>query len=399
MQIRCNKCRTLNEVAAPAAPEEPLRFTCRGCASRYRVSVNRPTASAETSRYQNAKAFAEANGIEMAAAYSVLEGIMSLEEARQMRPVETGGRGRPQPESADATTGPPLRPPAPAVPAKPAGETDYDPGFADAVRDGCLTAQQAMERGDRQSLIARLAQRHRLTPELAAQVADNRTTVHLALQRKRDHERRVVERPPASISHRLWNVMVLGMGALILGGLLVRAWAEWDDYLAARAQAATAPAVPAVAGPGAVAPPAAPAAPAPPTPSLTLPRTDAAGQLVEVSGPDPRSVLVAFCNTGRNAGRRQPFGIGPSLPPSAAGRMGLFRSLDQPEAPLRAIRIWREARSGRWSAGNGHDPITTEPAPDLPPGLTIVPVGAGADIPADTAAPTSTGTPDAAGWD
>jgi hypothetical protein len=112
----------------------------------------------------------------------------------------------------------------------------------------------------------------------------------------------------------------------------------------------------------------------------TSPVTDAAGQIIMVTGPDPRSVLVAFCNTGHNAGRRQAFAISPAGPPSGTARIGLFRNLEQPDAPMRAIRIRRDTRSGRWLSGDGHSPIQTESAPDLSAGARLIPVSAGADL-------------------
>jgi hypothetical protein len=88
-------------------------------------------------------------------------------------------------------------------------------------------------------------------------------------------------------------------------------------------------------------------------------------------------VLLGFCNAGRAAGRRRPFGIAPSVPPGGGIRMGLFINQEQPEAPLRAIRIHRDPRSGRWSAGDGRTPVVTENAPSLPAGGKILPVDMG----------------------
>ena len=42
--------------------------------------------------------------------------------------------------------------------------------------------------------------------------------------------------------------------------------------------------------------------------------------------------------------------------------------------PLRAILIRKDARTGRWSAGDGRTPILTEAPPILPPGGHAVPV-------------------------
>ena len=51
----------------------------------------------------------------------------------------------------------------------------------------------------------------------------------------------------------------------------------------------------------------------------------------------------------------------------------MFRSLGALDTPMRAILIRKDARTGRWSAGDGRSPITTVPAPELPPGTRTVP--------------------------
>ena len=440
----------MTEVAIDPNTAESVGVACGSCKRRYRIKQAPRKASPEMERYRKARAFFEhrVGGIDPAAAYSVLEGIMTLADARGASatpaasspavPSQTASRpappatpapsspsapGTPAPEtSAPETSAPGTRAPvtpeqgtraqirvtapylpsggpepsipaAPAVttmkmPAQPAGGRrmeegpEYDDGFKAAVRDGCLTPQQAAERGDREALIHRLAQRHRLPSQLAVQVAENRITVHQALQRKAATEAQEVPRPQTSISHGVWNFTIATLGCLILLGAGARAWQEWEEYLTTKADAAQRPALVLPSAP--VAPAEAPQGgshAAPSTPSLTLPVTDAAGQLIMVTGPDPRSVLVAFCNTGHNAGRRQAFAIGPSSPPSGTARVGLFRNLEQPNAPMRAIRIRRDTRSGRWMAGDGHQPIQTEPSPDLSTGARLIPVTAGADIP------------------
>ncbi|HUD70549.1 MAG TPA: hypothetical protein VMQ62_01195 [Dongiaceae bacterium] len=435
MRFRCTLCRAVTEIALPSG-QGPLSVACLSCGRRHKISVRRPMKPADDGRYRKAQAFAQEQGLDLATAYSVLEGIMSLAEAQANRPQAAAPATAPRPmvaipggsRASSPTLAPSVAPiagptPSPARPplamtetrpidlpalapvasktqadlmgslgvraAAPVGgiaEMEYDPGFRDAVRDGCLTVQQAAERGDRRELASRLAHRHRLPMALALQVADNRITVHKALQTKTEEEAREVPRSQTSISHGIWNFMITAMGALILSGLLVRAWHEWDEYLTVRAEASERPRV--------VLPAARPAEPpsAPPTtraaaatasPAMTVARTDAAGQLIEVVGPDARSVLIAFCNGGRSAGHRRAFGVAPSMPPGSGVRMGLFTNLDQESQPMRAIRIRRDPRTGRWSAGDGRSPITTESAPPLSDGGRIVPVDSGLPDPPD----------------
>jgi len=403
MRFRCAQCRAITPVQIPARLDAPLVVPCSGCGRSYRFSVDRSRGTGDQERYRAARAFSETNKIDLASAYSVLEGIMSLEEARAMR--QGGGKppasraptsdrsameealrdalaeGAPAAASPrDMARGgaPTVRSAVPAPGARPSlveADVPYDAGFAAAVRDGCLTPQQAIERGDRRALALRLSQRHRLPMELALRVADNRITVPKALQHKAAIESRTPPPPQTSVSHGVWNLMVYSVGALILAALGVHIHDVWGDYYARQgepsliASAAASPRHPATA------PAAEPALPEAP-PALTVPRTDATGQLIEVLGPDPRSVLVAFCRSGRQSGQREPMEISPTVPPDAASRWGMFRSLGALDTPVRAILIRRDARTGRWSAGDGRSPITTVPAPELPPGTRTVPISA-----------------------
>ncbi len=76
----------------------------------------------------------------------------------------------------------------------------------------------------------------------------------------------------------------------------------------------------------------------------------------------------------RGAGRREPIEIAPTVPPDASARWGVFRNLDNPATPARAILIRKDARTGRWRVGDGRAPIATEPPPALAPGTRPVPV-------------------------
>lgn len=390
MYIRCTECKALTQVQVPAASAGPTAVACTGCGRRYRLAVARPKQAVDQEHYRQAKAFAETNRIDLASAYSVLEKVMTLEEA------VAGRKGTIKSASAaeqPAAPGPasPLRPAAAPPPAAtfqtvmrpsatqphpaPAGkghspatpvlwedEAAYDPGFKPAVRDGCLSVSQALDRGDRRSLALRISQRHRLSMDLAFKVADNRVTVRQALDQKSVNESKEPPRPQTSVSHGVWNFMVLSVGLLILAALGVHIYHVWGDYLARNgaagfetevASAAERPR-PSEAPPQAV--------PMPP-PALTVPRTDSTGQLVQVEGPDPRSVLISFCATGRQAGHREPVEVLPGVPPSSSLRFGIFRSLDQQGMPVRAIRIRLDPRSGRWLSGDGRTPILTEAPP------------------------------------
>ena len=404
MRFRCAQCRALTPVQIPARLEAPLIVPCSGCGRSYRFAVDQPRGSGDQERYREARAFSETNKIDLASAYSVLEGIMSVEEARTLR---SGGakpaasvapasdrsameealrdalaEGQPAGSAApDAASrqAPTVRSAAPAaVASRSVTETDvpYDPGFAPAVREGRLTPQQAVERGDRRTLAQRLSQRHRLPMELALRVADNRITVQKALQHKAAIESRVPPPPQTSVSHGVWNFMIYTFGALIVAALGLHIYDVWGDYFTQQGGASliASPASASARQPAQAS--AAESMPPEPPPALTVPRTDATGQLIEVLGPDPRSVLVAFCRSGRQSGQREPIEISPTVPSDAAARWGVFRNLGQLDTPVRAILIRKDPRTGRWSAGDGRSPVTTFPAPELPAGTRSVPISA-----------------------
>jgi hypothetical protein len=267
-----------------------------------------------------------------------------------------------QPASAPAAAGPqrPRERPAPAGgsvpdPAQPA----YDSGYQAAVSAGYLSVQQAVERGERHAAATRLAQRHRLPLKLALQVADNRITIKQALDLKAELERRAIQQPQTSASQGVLRFVVLGMGALILAGVglhLLLQWFEGPDRDGSSQGVA-------VAAVRSSRPPIQIQATAPPPPPLTVPKTDSTGQVIEVVGPDPKSVLVSFCVTGTRADRREAVTVVDAVPPSLSVRLGIFRNLDRPDAPLRAIRIREDPTTNRWVAGDGRNPVPTEAAP------------------------------------
>src|SRR5882672_9686841 len=100
MRFRCAQCRALTQVQIPAQMTAPLVTACSGCGRKYRFAVDRPRAADDQERYRRAKEFAEANQIDLGSAYSVLEGVMTLEEARALR------KGLPPPSLAERAPAP-----------------------------------------------------------------------------------------------------------------------------------------------------------------------------------------------------------------------------------------------------------------------------------------------------
>jgi hypothetical protein len=87
---------------------------------------------------------------------------------------------------------------------------------------------------------------------------------------------------------------------------------------------------------------------------------DQEGEITRLSGPDPRTVLKAYCDS--QPGGLEPLAIVDSVPPDPAGRLGVFRIRRTPDTAL-AIRIRRDWKTRQWVAGVNTGPIRVFEAP------------------------------------
>lgn len=270
-----------------------------------------------TERYRRARAFATEKKIDLASAYSVLLGTIPID---------------------DAVAAPP--------------DERFDPEFDHAVTEGFLTVQQAVERGERGVYASTLQQRYDLQSELAFLVTDNRMRLSEAL---------AVQAASASdhrSTHLLWNIVQVGTAVVVLGMGMFAMLRPRDQ------PAAFSAAIAATAGRLHLSrtktpdPPPVPAEP----PELVVFKTDAQGRVIEVSGPDPNSVLVALCKHTQFAATLSPIAVAPAVPPSVGERLGFVRDSRDLSARL-CIPIRRDSRTGRWFAGDRRDPIEAQRAP------------------------------------
>ncbi|HKQ61613.1 MAG TPA: hypothetical protein VJS92_09980, partial [Candidatus Polarisedimenticolaceae bacterium] len=84
MYIRCVQCHVPTWIPSELGPE-PLGAVCRACGRRYQLRATPELGSSSRDQYQNAQRFSEANGVDLPSAYSVLLGLMTLEQARVRR--------------------------------------------------------------------------------------------------------------------------------------------------------------------------------------------------------------------------------------------------------------------------------------------------------------------------
>ena len=254
---------------------------------------------------------------------------------------------------------------------------ELDPGFQAAIRAGHMTHAQAITRGDRKTFAARLVTRHGMSRGLALQVADNRVSLGQALRRLKEAKASRVGRGHVSRRPGVTRAQVSLVGVVGLVAVGALGWHFWSNRLAVERSPVPATQVSTIGqdSPGSAASPGEPAARdrQAALQAATQVRRDDQGNVVEVRGPDPASVLASFCDASSEGPGREPIEITSTVPSAREARFGLFRDFTSMESAW-MIRIRRDARTGRWVAGNGLHPVYVTLAPKLPPDGSVIPV-------------------------
>jgi len=353
MYFRCPDCLASTWMDRLEPPRRSEALSCAECEGSFEVRPILGDGAVLGDHYRRSLALSNEKQIDMPTAYSVVLGLLTLDQVRLLQGVVT-----PEPVASEPTA-----PERPRSDLHGALLLDLDPGFQKAVADGCLTIQEAIRRGNREAHAAGLARRHGLAMELAYRVSDNRVSLHAALK-GRPAVAPAVARPTASATP-IQRRVVFGVALL---ALLAFTWGKWSSTLKplrehARAGLQRSP--PAAAEPRVTAP--APRVAEHPNDSLLATELleDAMGRLTRVTGPDPDTVLAAFCRHGGLVSSKQPIEVTRTKLSSSDARLGVFRDLDSLAAD-KAIRIRRDWKTRRWVTGDGVHPVTVRDAPSLP---------------------------------
>ena len=354
MYACCANCLSSTWIEpAPPTPGELRTVACGECAQSYVVNHARELGNTAAEHYRAMVRFANANDIDMPSAYSVLLGVMPLAQAKAIH------RNRAEAQPVRGPQGEPL-------------PENLDPGFHRAVREGSLTIHDALHRGSREALTAALVDRHGLPKALAYDVADNRISLRKAVRRAQEAtaaKEQEVARPASHGAPALRRLIVLSIATLSLA--VVMTGLSWTRSVDHRRPPAPTDSV----RPAAPAPTVAQVDPVQATTAAlvraTNVRTDDQGQLIEVVGPDPRSVLLSYCDALPGFLGGEPLSIRNTVPTFHEARLGLFQDYENGGA-VRSIRIRRDSRSGRWIAGSGKAPIQVSDASELPPDASSI---------------------------
>lgn len=310
MQFRCGSCHSAVWIQTTVRTRRRAIIRCRICLQEYDLNSLLERAD-DADLHQEALALAKGNEIDLPAAYSVLLGILGVDEARD------GGDPSLCPSGATTDS---------------SAAVSFDSAFVDAIRTGHLTPVQAMLRGNRQAFAENLVARHRLPLERALAVADNQIPLLAAIRARKPDARINVapQRPQRSVA----SVLIAGAAVLlvVLFFALPRSPGEVGDS-EVRAGGSR----------------------------IELTTVDVQvnldGEPTKVSGRTPESVLAAYCESA-GSGELVPVG----LVASEDDWTGFYRE----NGTLYALRIRRDVPRDLWTAGDAAEPIEAEPSVRTP---------------------------------
>jgi hypothetical protein len=310
LTFRCKKCHSAVWVQPADREGSSARASCRGCGQDYRLEAW-ADAGGEPALAAKARRLAKEQALDLPSAYTVALGLATADDMREL-----GDAG-----STACRT------------ARNAGEAPRQPddGFEGAIEAGHLTGRQAAERGNRDGFATKVASRHGLPMSVARDIADNKISLLQAIRERAKRERK----HGIEVRSRRVRTWALAAGLVLVAGLAV---------LTSTGRQAT-------------------------LDHATIDRTldDAevrtAGDVVlQITGPDPRTVLRAYCTAASRGARLEPLAVVPSSLPGARARIGLLRDPRRPD-DLLAITIREDPEAGLWRAGEDGKPVLAEPAP------------------------------------
>ena len=309
MTIRCGKCHSAVWIQ-PGARESGSSVTCGRCGQEYVLKNWGKLRGDQRALAARARRLAKERKLDLPGAYSLLLGVATVEELRELGDADS--------------------PSCRTAPASDSRARQYDKAFQPAIDAGLLTTRQAADRGNREASAASLVSRHQLPKHVAYDVADNKISLLEAIRRRPPSEDAV----HVTFGNRMLVPLVL-LASLFVVIVIVAATRNAGETFVGGSEAAL------ELGPAEV-------------------RTDSQGQIFQVLGPDPRSVLEAFCTaTGR---RLEPLDVVPTGRAGQRVRLGLLRDPQRPDS-LRAITIHEDRVSGRWRAGEAGRALIADPAP------------------------------------
>jgi hypothetical protein len=373
LYIRCVDCKATTLIQhIQLGSSASARLTCGTCGRRYDVEDTSGLGATQREGYENAQAFATEEDIDLPAAYSVLLGIVTVDQARALRAAAKKKRAPPPPPTAAppeddaASAAPPTDEPLPAP--EPPGPNVEAPAASDDAVLGDLAAALDTPSSDRAGSPP--------APDLADRYPDPPPSPHRNASPRTSPSASFDTGAEATSPSRIGFPELTALQRVAIKPERRESPAPTIDASAVE------PASPE------------PEPDVPPGISGATVSKNEAGEPTAITGDDPLLVLVAYCAAaGRIAGASElvPVELAATVPPSPDARIGVFTSTAADAAPA-TLLIRRDPASGRWTTGDGVVPVDTAPLDEVATGEPRTPlsgapnVAAMTDTPADRAA-------------
>jgi len=304
MQIRCASCLAAVWFQVDLTTKDRKIVRCPTCSQEYDLAPTLKRIDV-ADLHQDALVLAKGSEIDVPSAYSVLLGVLSLDAAKD-------------------GCEPSLRPSDHTVDTDP--DLEFDEDFAEAVKAGHLTAQDARQRGSRQAFAEKIMARHRLPLKLALAVADSRISL---LQAKRSIKPKVRIHVGRERSRRSTVPFVIAGAAAILAIGVFFALTRGRDGTETMVRPASARS----------------------DLSAVEVKVNPNGEPIEVIGRDPESVLAGYCESASSGGR-----VAVGVEAADDEWTASYRE----DGTLYAVSIRRDGPRNLWVAGDAVDPIEAE---------------------------------------
>ena len=356
MYIHCSRCHepTWIRSLVPGLVEPSIK--CPDCGEEHDLSRSSKLGETGKEQYELASEFAARNAVDLPTAYSILLGLMTLEEARASAAEQREEQRKKTnpPETPEPRTDEPVLEVGTTVEAddEPSIEIDRPVLMMDSDDpEESITPRPRDAPGPRRRF-SNAARHRRPRPR------EQKVTIH-------------VEREMAKERFQLTprQIITLGVLAVLMLGLSGRhVYLTWrglveEGKTAQRNTVASAEAVQSGEG-KALARAREKQSGGPEALKATIQRDDKQ-RVTRVTGPNPMAVLKAYCRAASGTYEREPLELAQASPPTADERFGIFRDFSRLETN-RAIRIVQDRATSKWVVGDGMSPIPTREAPAEP---------------------------------
>lgn len=340
MYLRCRRCHepTWIRSLVPGLVEDSIE--CQDCGHEHDLSRSNELGETVKEQYEIANEFATGNGVDLPTAYSVLLGLMTLQEARDA----DAAQKETQREKA-----------APPQTFEPSADS------LDSLTQAMDAAAQAVDATAATIYKPAPATQRRASPPPRRKTPPHEEqTVTVHVERDMAEERRQLT----------WSqlALLIVLAALTLGFSGRHAYRTWSGLVEegrAAQEITTASAEAFKNAEEKVLAEARKSASGKPHALRATVRRDDEGLVTQVSGSNPMTVLEAYCKAASGPYEREPLELAQATPPSPDQRYGIFRDFSRLESN-RAIRIIQDRETQRWVAGDGRTPIQTREAPADP---------------------------------